>query len=373
MNCADLVENDWLSLMYELRHKWVPAYFNLVFSAGMSSSQRSESSHSFFKKYVCSNNSLMDFVIRFNKALRHQRHNELVAEHTDLNERPKVKSNWPMELQMVNVYTKNKWLEFQNEISLSHGYYVQQASIGIEFVVYNIINFQGSSSAKHRLLTHDIQRDDISCSCMKFQFEGIPCRHMLAFFRINQVFHLPDQYILKRWTKDAKIGVYYTMAEQNVVDDPEKCLMSRHTRLSCKASALIDVASFSDEGTNFLTEQFDFIDSKMKEMNINRTLRSGIQSRRSLDGAIGIIDPSEIRTKGRGKRLKSSKEKSTSRDRQCRGCGRRGVSHDKRNCPNLKDGSTVKNDNTDENSDEEDFGSIHGSTNMWTTGMSFDD
>ncbi|XP_075483575.1 protein FAR1-RELATED SEQUENCE 5-like [Primulina tabacum] len=373
MNCANLVENDWLSLMYELRHKWVPAYFNHVFSAGMSSSQRSESSHAFFKRYVCSKNSLMDFIIRFNKALRHQRHNELVADHTDMNERPKVKSHWPMELQMVNVYTKNKWLEFQNEISLSHGYYVQQASIGIEFGVYNVINFQGSSFAKHRLLTHDIQRDDISCSCMKFQFEGIPCSHMLAFFRINQVFHLPDQYILKRWTKYAKIGVLYTMAEQNVVDDPDRCLMSRHMRLSCKASALIDVASFSDEGTNFLPEQFDSIDNKIKEMNINRTLSSGIQSRRTLDGAIGIIDPSEIRTKGRGKRLKSSKEKSTSRGRQCRGCGRRGVSHDKRNCPNLKDGSTVNNYNTDENSDEEDFGSIDGCTNMWTTGMGFDD
>ncbi|XP_073057388.1 protein FAR1-RELATED SEQUENCE 5-like [Primulina eburnea] len=175
---------------------------------GMSSSQRSESSHAFFKRYVFSKNSLMDFIIRFNKALRHQRHNELVSDHTDMNERPKVKSNWPMELKMVNVYTKNKWLEFQNEISLSHGYYVQQASIGIEFGVYNVINFQ------------------------------------------------------------------------------------------------------------------------------------------------------EIRTKGRVKRLKSSKENSTSRARQCRGCGHRGVSHDKRNCPNLKDGSTVNNDNTDENSDEEDFGSI---------------
>ncbi|XP_073015406.1 protein FAR1-RELATED SEQUENCE 5-like [Primulina eburnea] len=363
MNCANLVENDRLSLMYELRHKWVPAYFNHVFSAGMSSSQRSESSHAFFKRYVCNKNSLMDFLIRFNKALRHQRHNELVSDHTDMNERPKVKSNWPMELKMVNVYTKNKWLEFQNEISLSHGYYVQQASIGIEFGVYNVINFQGSSSAKHRLLTHDIQRDDISCSCMKFQFEGIPCRHMLAFFCINQVFHLPDQYILKRWTKDAKFGVLYTMAEQNLVDDLERCLMSRHMRLSCKASALIDVASFSDEGTNFLADEFDSIDSKMKEMNINRTLSSGIQSRSTFDGAIGNIDPSEIRTKGRGKRLKSSKEKSISRGRQWRGCGRRGVSHDKRNCPNLKDGSTLNNNNTDENSDEKDFGSIDGNSN----------
>ncbi|XP_073138914.1 protein FAR1-RELATED SEQUENCE 5-like [Henckelia pumila] len=49
IKCAKLELNGWLSLMYEIRHKWVPAYFNHVFSAGMSSSQRSESSHSFFK------------------------------------------------------------------------------------------------------------------------------------------------------------------------------------------------------------------------------------------------------------------------------------------------------------------------------------
>lgn len=35
--------------------------------------------------------------------------------------------------------------------------------------------------------------------------------------------------------------------------------------------------------------------------------------------------------------LKSSKENSNSNDRQCHGCGCRGVSHDKRNCPNLQD------------------------------------
>ncbi|XP_075516564.1 protein FAR1-RELATED SEQUENCE 5-like [Primulina tabacum] len=138
MNCANLVQNYWLSLMYDLRHKWVRTYFNHVFSAGMSSSQRSESSHAFFKRYVSSENSLMDFIIRFSKALRHQRHGELVSDHTDMNELPKMKSNWPMELQIVNVYMKNKWLEFQNEISQSHGYYVKQTSLRIEFVVYNV-------------------------------------------------------------------------------------------------------------------------------------------------------------------------------------------------------------------------------------------
>ncbi|XP_073120442.1 protein FAR1-RELATED SEQUENCE 5-like [Henckelia pumila] len=297
MNCANLVQNDWLNLMYEIRHKWVPAYFKHVFSARMSSSQRSKSSHAFFKKYISNKNSLLDFIIRFNKAVQHQRHNELVADHIDMNERPKTKSNWPMEAQMVNVYTKTKWLVFQNEIGQSHGYIAQQASLGHDFGVYNVINSQGSSSSKTR-------------------FEGIPCRHMLAFFRINQV--LP-------------------MVEQDVIDDPERCLMSRHLMLSCKSSTLIDVSSLTKERTNFLSEQFDFIESKMKEMNIE-ALSSGSQSKHNIDRLIGINDPAEIRTKGCGKRLKSSKEKSTSKGRLCHGCGRRGVSPDKRNYSNLQSG-----------------------------------
>lgn len=73
---------------------------------------------------------------------------------------------------MVKVYTKIKWLEFQKEISQSHGYYVQQACMGIEFEVYNVMNSQSSSLSKPRVLRHDIRGDDISCSCMKFQFEA---------------------------------------------------------------------------------------------------------------------------------------------------------------------------------------------------------
>ncbi|XP_073126237.1 protein FAR1-RELATED SEQUENCE 5-like [Henckelia pumila] len=326
-----------------------------VMENGISSSQRSESSHAFFKRYISNKNALMDFIVRFNKALRNQRHNELVADHIDMNERPKVMSNWPMETQMVKVYTKTKWLEFQKEVGESHHYYVEQVCTEIEFWVYHVMNFQASSSSKPRVLKHDVQRNDVYCSCMKFQFDGIPCRHMLAFFRVNQVFHLPDKYILKRWTQGAKVGALLSLSELNVIDDPERCLMSRHWNLSFRSSALVDAASMIEEGTKFLHEQFDHIDCKMKELNICIPSRNASENRRSVDKAIAIIDPCVIRTKGCEKRLNSTKEKATSKGRQCRGCGRRGVSHDKRNCPNLLDKSSANNDNKDDGSDEEDF------------------
>ncbi|XP_042458601.1 protein FAR1-RELATED SEQUENCE 5-like [Zingiber officinale] len=364
IKCANLEKNDWLLLMYELRHKWVPVYFGHVFCAGMSSSQRFESSHSFFKRYVSNKNSLIDFITRFNRALRHQRHSELVADHIDMNEHPEIKTNWPMETQMVKLYTKKKWMEFQSEMSESHGYYVQQASIGVELMVYHVMNFQSCSSSKPRVLTHDKEKDYISCSCKKFEFEGIPCRHMLAYFRINQVFHLPDKYILKRWTRNAKAGAMYALWKQNFIDDPERFLTSRHSKLSYKVSVLIDDASLTDEGTNFLNEQFDCIYNKIQEMNISRTCGNGSQRKNSMDEAPNIIDPSSVRTKGCGKRLKSSKGKSISKSRLCRGCGHRGMSHDKRNCPILQQGSIINHHNSDGDTSKEDLASIAGSNNM---------
>ncbi|XP_074576130.1 protein FAR1-RELATED SEQUENCE 5-like [Curcuma longa] len=354
---ANLENNDWLSLMYELRQKWVPAYFSHVFCAGMSSSQRSESSHAFFKKVISNKNSLIDFIIRFNRALRHLRHNELAADHVDINEHPRTKTNWPMEIQMVKVYTKKKWLEFQSEISDSHSYYVQQVSVQDDLVIYNVMKFQSSSSSKSRLLTHDKQKDYISCSCRKFEFEGIPCRHILAFFRITQVFHLPEQYILKRWTRDAKVGGNYVLGEDQLsINDPNKFLMSRHSRLSYKASLVIDDASLTDEGTGFFEEQLNCIHNKIRDMNISKACSIGSQRKNSMDGTLGVIDPSLVRTKGCGKRLKSSKEKAISKSRLCRGCGHRGVSHDKRNCPILQQRSTIDDhDNSDDDTNEEDL------------------
>ncbi|XP_042446485.1 protein FAR1-RELATED SEQUENCE 5-like [Zingiber officinale] len=272
-------------------------------------------------------------------------------------EQPKIKTNWPMESQMVRVYTKKKWLDFQSEISVSHGYYVQQASIVGDLVGYHVMNFQSGSSTKSRVLTHDKHADYISCSGSKFEFEGILYRHMLTFFRINQVFLLPDKYILNRWTRNAKVGAIYDFGEQTSIGSPYAKLMARHSRLSYKASVVIDVASLIDEGINLLDDQFDCIYSKIQELNISRKSDNQSQRKKGIDGGPSIVDPSLVRAKGCGKRLKSSKEMSTSKSKLCHGCGHQGVSHDKRNCPLLQQGSTAteKENTNDDESYEEDL------------------
>lgn len=94
---AQLSTNDWLNTMYEIRERWVPAYTRHVFSAHMTSSQRAEGCHAFFKRYVSPNNSLMDFVTRFARAISHIRHNELDSDHKDVNEKPLLVTKTVME------------------------------------------------------------------------------------------------------------------------------------------------------------------------------------------------------------------------------------------------------------------------------------
>ncbi|RYR36388.1 hypothetical protein Ahy_A09g041348 [Arachis hypogaea] len=50
--------NKWLSELYEDRHIWIPVYLDHHFWIGMRSTQRSESMHSFFNKFITRNSSL---------------------------------------------------------------------------------------------------------------------------------------------------------------------------------------------------------------------------------------------------------------------------------------------------------------------------
>ncbi|XP_073154088.1 protein FAR1-RELATED SEQUENCE 5-like [Henckelia pumila] len=200
MKCAKLEGNDWLQLMYDLRKKWVPAYLNHVFAAGMSSSQISESSHSFFKR----SKEICQWNIRWLKCIQ-----------------------------------KKKWVEFESEISESHGYCVQQVSEEDEKVIYNVMHYQSSSSSKPK------------------------------------VFQLPDKYILNRWTQHAMVGAPYTMGEENISNDPEKLLISRNSRLSFKSSLIIDETSLTDEGTKLMEEQLDSLYYKIREINNSRNLSMG--------------------------------------------------------------------------------------------------
>ena len=101
---------------------------NHVFSAGMSSSQRAESAHSFFKDYVSDKNSLVEFMVQFNRGMLHKRHEELIADHIDVNEKPRFKCPIKMEKQMSDINTRKYYYKFQDQLWESYNYNLEVRS-----------------------------------------------------------------------------------------------------------------------------------------------------------------------------------------------------------------------------------------------------
>ncbi|XP_058211703.1 protein FAR1-RELATED SEQUENCE 5-like [Rhododendron vialii] len=144
---ANLSSNEWLKAMYEIRERWIPTYMKHMFSTHMTSSQRAEISHSFFKKYVSLNNSLYDFVTRFATGLSHIRHNELDLDHKDLNEKPQLITSFPMESTMSELYTLAIFHKFQDELFQIGGYMVKMTHEDEHYFFYTVERAKNSMSA----------------------------------------------------------------------------------------------------------------------------------------------------------------------------------------------------------------------------------
>ncbi|KAF7834719.1 protein FAR1-RELATED SEQUENCE 5-like [Senna tora] len=92
----------------------------------------------------------------------------------------------------------------------------------------------------------------ISCTCRKFETWGILCCHALKVFEAYDVKKLPDQYILKRWTKEARTGIIYD-AKGNEIEDDSK--LGRTLQYNSLCHELVNIASEvagKDEEVSFI-------------------------------------------------------------------------------------------------------------------------
>jgi hypothetical protein len=307
-----LDNNEWLVNIYKIRSRWIPAYVNHVFSADMSSSQRAESSHAFFKRYITKSNSLFDFIIRFGRGLVKQRHKELAADVKDMTETPKVRMNHDFLDHMVNLYTSEIFYLFEAEMWVCLKYKIELLGETENDQVFSIQRSSGVAS-RLREISYNKRLDIASCSCRKFESFGIPCRHILSYLiKYHNFVKLPEQYILKRWTKNAKVG---TVIDDGglIINDNKEYILERSVLVkSC--IDLIDKALNSNETKTIFKEGLETIREKIEQAT------NAEEKTDSLDGVSKSIydlschehvynEPDKVRAKGCGKRLKGGKKK----------------------------------------------------------------
>jgi len=208
----NLWENPWLHLLYEIRDRWALVYHKNIFFPELLASQRSESLNKFFKRNFNTKTSLLAFISRFDQAMAAQYEKEAQTDYATVYSKPVLKTPSPIERQAADIYTNAVFDKFQEEFVESLGYYVDKTEDG-PVSKYNVAR-EEDNGKKYTVSFSDSEKK-ANCSCCKFEYSGILCRHVLRVFFIVGVRVLPEEYILKRWTRNAMSSV---VLEERVVD-----------------------------------------------------------------------------------------------------------------------------------------------------------
>ncbi|XVF30517.1 hypothetical protein REPUB_Repub16aG0064600 [Reevesia pubescens] len=194
----DLDDNEWLKRLYLDRQKWILAYVKSTFWAGMSTTQRSESMNAYFDDYVNSKTTLKNFVEQYEKALEAKVEKENLADYQSFNSWYECLSNYEIEKQFQEVYTNEKFKEFQDELKQKFYCYPSFVKHEDSVYVYEVAeDVMVGDDRKDIIFTINFNEAEfeVSCKCRLFEFRGILYRHALSVLIIRKVKVIHAKYI----------------------------------------------------------------------------------------------------------------------------------------------------------------------------------
>nr|XP_048328423.1 protein FAR1-RELATED SEQUENCE 5-like [Ziziphus jujuba var. spinosa] len=89
-----------------------------------------------------------------------------------------------MEKQMAEIYTRKIFLKFQDELWHSLVIMPQFVHENATHKMYVVESSPKEGVCRVQEIAYDKELDFASCTYKKFESEGLPCRHILAFLRL---------------------------------------------------------------------------------------------------------------------------------------------------------------------------------------------
>ncbi|XP_039686277.1 protein FAR1-RELATED SEQUENCE 5-like [Medicago truncatula] len=256
----NVLKDSWLHSIFKLKEKWAWAYVQKTFTADMRSTQLSESFNADLKNHLKSDINLVQFFTHFKRAVNAKHNNELEAEYDSRHKLPKLKMKKArMLLQAVNVYTPKNFEEFQEEYEEYQDTCIKEVKEGL-YVVPNYDN------EKERMVMGNPMEQKVSCDCRKFETHGILCSHALKVLDVMNIKLIPEHYILKRWTRDARLGSNQGWSGRHVELDQNAHFMKRYNELCPQLLKLINRASESHETYTFLSKVYEESNKTVNDM-----------------------------------------------------------------------------------------------------------
>ncbi|QHO07237.1 Protein FAR-RED ELONGATED HYPOCOTYL [Arachis hypogaea] len=265
-----LVDNKWVSELYEDRHIWIPIYLDHHFWAGMKSTQRSESMYSFFNKFITRNISLIQFIKQYDNCLRSREQRERESDAADFHTVIPCAPKSSIEAQFQHVYTHQKFREVQAQFRGKVNCITRLMNSALRYSVYEVREQVFSSTFNKFAVTYDSVAVQVKCQCLLFESRGILCRHSLSVLSFEQVTQVSSRYILERWSK--KVKRRHTHIKSSHDEPLLEPRSKRFDKLVFRSQNICKFTSESEELTGILHCAYDNV---MVEMEKLKTKRKG--------------------------------------------------------------------------------------------------
>ncbi|XP_051197040.2 protein FAR1-RELATED SEQUENCE 5 [Lolium perenne] len=251
LSTYNLEGNAWMKNLYASRENWAAVYCHDSFYADMMSTQSNKGRNSTFEKFrrkLC----LPEFLEEYEKCITSLRHNELEEDYKSRRTNPvPYFHDLPMLKTAAVSYTRNLYSDFEEEFKKS---LTQNCTLLSQDGTISTYKFMPANCEGEAYAVFNSDDVTISCSCKMYERTGILCKHALRVFNLSNVFELPSHYIFKRWTKQAKAGLFCCRASDQ---SGAESVMSRCARISQKVHSAALRSSMSDDALQLLESGVD--------------------------------------------------------------------------------------------------------------------
>ena len=255
LDTHNLRKNKWLKGIFDEREKWAISYGRHTFYADLKNSELIDNFNKNLMDHLNPELDILQFFEHFERVVSDLRCKELEASYDIFERLPTLLGNVILLKHARDVYTAEVFEVFQREYEKCLNLVVNECGSNGSLVDYKVNIYEHPQ--EHKVIFNS-SNEAVVCSCMKFEFDGVLCCHALKVLDQRNIKVVPTQYMLNRWTKDARAGIVRD-GRSIVEEDPMLAAADNFKILCHKAAKMAAVAAETGEAYQHVNIRFDEI------------------------------------------------------------------------------------------------------------------